>query len=294
MKGKALEERALMREQMKAYKAEGHTMKEVAEKYGYTIGYVKKICRGIEPQQATKETLRNQYTNGVFDREANAIRYINERTPNFEYAGNFTGVDGYVDLKCKTCGTVITRSFVSVKHGTARCDICWRNELNALKEQKVTERKEAVKEQRRRQKYKRLFEAEIVQLEFPSCNCCGQLYVPRKQGVKYCSAECMSRANNAIHKDRRVRRLKKIVVDSDITLERLYERDKGVCYMCGCMCDWEDYEVRPDGTFIAHDNYPSIDHIQPISKGGLHSWDNVRLACRKCNYQKSAAYLPGA
>ena len=79
---------------------------------------------------------RNQYTNGSFDRIANAIRYINERTPNFEYAGNFTGVDGYVDLKCKTCGTVMRKSFVTVKHGATRCDECAKRKREADKELK--------------------------------------------------------------------------------------------------------------------------------------------------------------
>lgn len=281
----------------------GKSMSEIAELCGLTLSAIHCICKRynvagvVSDRKSVVENPKNQYTNGQFDREANAIRYINERTPQFEYAGNFTGIDGFVDLKCKTCGTVITKSFVSVKHGTARCDVCYQRELDEKHKAEVEakeQQKEQAKEQRKQQKYKRLFESEIVQLEFPTCECCGRLYVPRKQGVKYCSSECMTRANNAIRKDRRVKKLKAIVVDRGITLKRLYERDKGVCYMCGCTCDWEDYEVRPDGTFVAHDNYPSIDHIQPISKGGLHSWGNVRLACRKCNYQKSDVYLPSA
>lgn len=36
------------------------------------------------------------------------------------------------------------------------------------------------------------------------------------------------------------------------------------------------------------DNYPSVDHIVPLAKGGLHSWDNVQLAHFKCNTLKGA------
>ena len=41
-------------------------------------------------------------------------------------------------------------------------------------------------------------------------------------------------------------------------------------------------------------NYPSIDHIIPVSRGGLHSWDNVRLAHFLCNAVKSDSMIDGA
>ena len=34
------------------------------------------------------------------------------------------------------------------------------------------------------------------------------------------------------------------------------------------------------------DNYPTIDHVMPLAKGGMHSWDNVRLAHHGCNSAK--------
>ncbi|MDT2396282.1 HNH endonuclease [Enterococcus avium] len=34
-----------------------------------------------------------------------------------------------------------------------------------------------------------------------------------------------------------------------------------------------------------------MDHVIPISKGGTHSWDNVRLAHRHCNAIKRDALL---
>ena len=274
-------------EAIRKYYEEGHTAQETANYFSTSRDYVRRLCKGIRTG--------NQYTNGLFDREANAIRYITERTPQFEYAGNYTGIDGFVDLKCKTCGSVITKSFVSVRHGHARCDVCRQKEIDAYREKKKAERAKQAEEERQNRptrKYKRLFEADIKQLEFPTCECCGNIFIPRKQGTKYCSELCMKRIANASHKDRRIKKLKHIVIDKDITLEKLYNRDDGVCYICGQRCDWNDYEVRDDGTFIAFDNYPSIDHIEPISKGGLHSWDNVRLACRKCNYLKRDSISP--
>ena len=74
--------------------------------------------------------------------------------------------------------------------------------------------------------------------------------------------------------------------DKDITLETLYNRDLGICALCGERCDYTDYIFKGE-VFIAGNRYPSIDHIVPISKGGSHTWDNVQLAHKQCNSVKS-------
>ncbi|WP_153301198.1 HNH endonuclease [Priestia flexa] len=68
-------------------------------------------------------------------------------------------------------------------------------------------------------------------------------------------------------------------IDWDISIERLMKRDKGICYLCN-----ESVDIKLDPN---HDYYPSIEHVIPVAKGGTHSWDNVKLAHRKCNYLKS-------
>lgn len=83
------------------------------------------------------------------------------------------------------------------------------------------------------------------------------------------------------------RRMKISEADRDITLLELFDRDKGICQICGKRCDYHDYELR-DKVFIAGNFYPSIDHIKPLSKGGSHTWDNVQLAHRQCNSIKNA------
>ena len=74
--------------------------------------------------------------------------------------------------------------------------------------------------------------------------------------------------------------------DKDITLEKLYNRDGGICALCGGRCDFNDFVFSGD-TFIAGNKYPSIDHIIPLSKNGGHTWDNVQLAHKQCNSIKS-------
>lgn len=84
----------------------------------------------------------------------------------------------------------------------------------------------------------------------------------------------------------RVKRRTKIFSgDTDITLQKVYERDKGVCKLCGELCDWNDIEHK-NGYAVVGSNYPSIDHIIPISKNGSHTWDNVQLAHFRCNSVK--------
>jgi CRISPR/Cas system Type II protein with McrA/HNH and RuvC-like nuclease domain len=75
--------------------------------------------------------------------------------------------------------------------------------------------------------------------------------------------------------------------DFDITLETLYKRDNGVCYLCGEVCDWSDHEWR-DGNHYTGNKYPTIDHVVPLMLGGSHTWENIRLACFKCNTEKGA------
>lgn len=74
--------------------------------------------------------------------------------------------------------------------------------------------------------------------------------------------------------------------DSSINLKELFERDNGICGICGKPCDWSDYTIQ-DGAIVVGYDYPSVDHIIPLNKGGSHTWDNVQLAHKYCNSYKS-------
>lgn len=256
----------------------GKSMSELAEEYGLTETGIHHICKRygvagkMSNRKAQPKEYRNQYTSGKFDREANAIRYINERTPNFEYAGNFTGIDGYVDLKCKTCGTVITKSFVSVRHGTARCEVCYQRELDEHAEKKKKERRVQAEKDRQSRKFKRLFEMEIEQATFKQCPICNSLFIGNRV---YCSEKCRHQNKWQMKDGYRYQ----------FPLEEVYKRDNGICYLCGEPCDWNDYEVK-DGVIVYGNNYPSRDHVVPKSIGGSNTWDNIRLAHRICNSLK--------
>lgn len=112
------------------------------------------------------------------------------------------------------------------------------------------------------------------------CAFCGDAFYSEYPNKKYCSTECSRKANNR-KRDKRIPKDK--IIDKDITLQKLFKRDKGVCWICGCRCDWDDKRISKSGYEYPGDTYPTKDHVIPVSKGGTESWDNVRLACWKCN-----------
>lgn len=147
-----------------------------------------------------------------------------------------------------------------------------------LKEQEA--KKKAESEQRRAKR-----EAEKAErLRTAECIVCGQAFTTYNPKQKTCCTACSKKLQYA-RKDKRIP--KEQIVDKDITLEALYRRDSGFCYICGRKCDWND----KDGLKV-FGRYPTIEHLVPVSRGGLHSWGNVRLACFDCNVKKSDEILP--
>ena len=67
-----------------------------------------------------------------------------------------------------------------------------------------------------------------------------------------------------------------------VTLKRLIKRDGLRCALCGELCDPMDNSYGNG----SGENYPSMDHIVPIAKGGSHTWNNVQVAHIKCNTEK--------
>lgn len=113
------------------------------------------------------------------------------------------------------------------------------------------------------------------------CEQCGKGFVTTSKTARYCSDRCRKRHANRL-KDRRVYR--NGIPDGSITLEKLFVRDGGRCRMCGLLMT---FDCDPNS-----DAYPSIDHIVPLSRGGLHQWPNVQLMCRGCNSDKTDRLLP--
>lgn len=110
------------------------------------------------------------------------------------------------------------------------------------------------------------------------CKVCGKTFKTYKSHQVICLSDKCKKRNSS--RDKRIS--KEQLIDKGINLKKLYQRDNGRCYICGGECDWNDTLSNRVG-----DTYPTIEHLLPISAGGLHSWDNIRLAHWKCNVDKS-------
>ena len=123
------------------------------------------------------------------------------------------------------------------------------------------------------------------------CPVCGAEFTTWLPHKETCTEKCSRRLRNLGHQkyaDRRIERIQENgYVDKSITLAKLLKRDNGICYLCGEKVDVDDYIIRDDIKIVG-DNYPSIDHIVPVAKGGTHTWDNVKLAHKICNSKKGA------
>lgn len=119
------------------------------------------------------------------------------------------------------------------------------------------------------------------------CRVCGQLIGPRRR--TYCSETCSAhgRIENSADRVHRFRLPAKRAGDRGITITRLLKRDGPRCYICKRITTKKKRTAQGKRPKLM----ATIDHVVPIAAGGGHTWDNVRVACWKCNAKKSAQIL---
>lgn len=122
-----------------------------------------------------------------------------------------------------------------------------------------------------------------------TCDICGVEFCnlfSRQSNTTVCSDEC-KRKKRLIGKVRKekARKIRKRGIGCEvIDLMSVLERDGWRCQICGI-----DTPKQLRGS--CEDRAPEVDHIIPLAKGGLHTYQNVQCACRKCNREKWD-YLP--
>lgn len=273
---------------------------EIAERLGIDRKYIKKTAAKIGVPFTDEEKTRSRdlgkqkalktQWGTLEERIERTNEYIRVNRPEWEYvSGDTIGSDGKIKVKHLICGGISEFAACSIRGTNFKpltCSHCEAIERAKRKKQREAQLK-IIRirklEQKQAEKITRFWNQDFKQIKLRECSECGAVFYKNK---KYCSVECQERSRNRRHKDKRLMVIGHRLVDKDINLDKLYERDCGICWLCGEICDYSDCETDIKGNFIVGKRYPSIDHVLPLSKGGVHSWDNVKLAHHYCNTLK--------
>lgn len=200
----------------------------------------------------------------------------------------------YCSKRCKDNASKIRRNIAPVLVETKVCKECGKEFETQYKKKEFCCKRCADKARCRRNYIPKPRPKKItppIQYEARTCVICGNEFeVNKKRSDKTCSKECskaLEREHRRVWNRNREKRIASVLVDRDISLETLKRRDNNICWICGEETHDDDYVVV-NGTIVVGDTYPSIDHLVPIARGGLHKWENIRLAHKGCNQKRGA------
>ena len=218
---------------------EGKYYSEIEKIVGVSKTVIEQACKGTRVRDyselgITRKMLRDK---------------CNEDTVKFLEIRGYTNIhriddSQYFSCVCTVCGEESTFFHpTSNKDCLYRCQHCEQRKRDEVREIKKEIEARICKELRKIQREQREREAEErkrerLEARKHPCPICGAETTNRK----YCSVKCKRKAYNGEKYARRYARLKAAIVDGDITLERLYKRDKGVCHICGELCNYHDFK----------------------------------------------------
>lgn len=275
----------------------GLTQKEISTKLRMCEKTLRKILKENNIPPYTK-TINCNWCGKTF-----TTKYRHQNSCSESCRGKYNKRHRGKKQKCIRCGTY----FVRYKENTHCSDKCYRESQKESKERKMLIKRLAKAIDPSRHK-KCIgcgikFFAHNISREYCSDECyrfeqlkkynhickeCGRHYTDNIKNSAGCSEICKRKRMNRIREITRRKKLRENgKIHWNISVERLYKRDKGICHICNNKVDMNDIYINEEGHHIAGDYYPSIDHVIPVSKGGTHTWDNVKLAHRICNTLKS-------
>lgn len=104
---------------------------------------------------------------------------------------------------------------------------------------------------------------------------CGEDFTAWKSNAKWCSKRCRIRTNGRAASRRRGA----LQPDSEPYVDReIFERDSWICQICHFPIDESIPRTEADGA--------TIDHVIPLSIGGIDAPSNVVAAHWRCNRMK--------
>lgn len=245
------------------------TRQQIAEKYGVHVANLDKRMKhlGVHAQYNRKaqKALKKKETMWHWTPgKAEMVR--NKQGGRFELV-EFK--EGRFRIKCVTCGFIIERASSTIRQKKCLCDKCEERRKNEI---------ELANE---RIKLMRSFYAVMELKKAKTCIVCGSEYHSQFLNQKYCSDRCRKKWKRAGGYRERAKKYG-VEYKSGITLMKVFNRDKGICQLCGKPVDWHDNSWGE--SFGAM--YPTVDHITAFANGGGHTWDNVQLAHAICNSYK--------
>ena len=142
---------------------------------------------------------------------------------------------------------------------------------------------------------------ETYEPKVATCKHCGKewLFWPSRDRYAhhkpptFCSVRCNNNHHYNRESDNHRHRARKygVAYESGITLDKIEERDGGICYLCGGKTNRNDSWKTTNGFYGTGALYPSQDHVVPMVRGGDHIADNIRLAHKRCNELKGDKLL---
>lgn len=273
----------------------GYDYTEVAETLGVDREEVEKYCQyhNLKYQDLGNEN-RHAYKGGGLNKGKTSVDW--DKRVREVLGGRFELVswiltdngEARLKVKCTTCGAEKEISSISLRSRQSNrivsCGICSHLETEQRHKQEREKREFEKNEKQRLREVRKLKKAK--QTSFTFCEC-GKI-IPN--GTKYCD-DCREKhkriSQRQIERRKEHKRRTRIgkTFDRGITLEKLYDRDQGICYLCNRTCDWGDFQ-KINGAFVVGGSYPTVEHLIPLCKGGTHTWNNIKLACHSCNSKK--------
>ena len=216
-------------------------------------------------------------------------------------------------IKCQLCGTPFTqgkrgrpRKFCTVdctlkahkpakKEVTQRnCDKCGQTTNNPrFCSRECRHRYHAAQARQRKRKYPpgvyRNRKKKVVQrIKVRKCQTCdlviwGRWLCDECRRKRVRENNRASKKRNGYVPDKQIQKARRMgAIIETIDRRKVYAKDNYICQLCN----------QPTDPSAHHwdNNYPSIDHIKPLAKGGNHTYDNVQTAHRGCNSRKQARY----
>ena len=249
--------------------------KQFESKNDIRIKYCSEECRN-KAYTGIQGLIRNcKYCNKEFQPKENSIYYCSKscglsgRSGKTKYQIDLEKEKRKKELE-KNC--IICGSFFIAKNKASRT--CSDDCYIAYKHQLYLEYKPSEDYKQKLLRDKIEYNKGIKERVLTCVGCGKEFTVKSRRDRKYCSYKCSTkeqRINSNHIRRQRVRRQRNGIVRK----KEIYKRDNYICQLCGGKVDMDECSPHP---FSA-----TIDHVKPLSKGGLHEPVNCQLAHFICN-----------